>query len=174
MLFQQQQQGPFGWPMGPFIPVTPIIDDCDLFINSTVVGPPGPAGPTGPAGPEGPTGPAGATGPQGDPGPQGIPGPQGPPGTPGLVPTTIVTTTPFPAALTDYYLAVAVPIPTSIVLPVSPTGTVFIVKDVEGDAAINPITITASTTIDGAASALINTPFGALTFIFNGTEWNIV
>jgi hypothetical protein len=153
MLFQQQQQGPFGWPIGPFIPVAPIIDDCDLFINSNIVGPPGPPGP---------------------PGPQGDPGPQGPPGTPGLVPTTVVSVSPFNATLADYYLAVAVPIPASVILPVSPTGTVFVIKDIEGDAAINPITITASTTIDGAASAIINSPYGSITLIFNGVEWNIV
>jgi hypothetical protein len=151
---QQQQQGPFGWPIGPFLPVCPpIIDDRDLFINSNIVGPPGPPGP---------------------PGPQGNPGPIGPPGTPGLVPTTIVSISPFTATLADYYLAVAVPIPAFVILPASPTGTVFIIKDIEGDAAINPITITASTTIDGAASAIINSPYGSITLVFNGVEWNIV
>ena len=157
MFQQQQQQGPFGWPIGPFLPICPpIVDDRDLFINSNIVGPLGPAGPTGP------------TGPQGD------PGPTGPPGTPGLVPTTIVTISPFTATLTDYYLAVAVPIPASIILPVSLTGTVFVIKDIEGDAAINPITITASTTIDGNPSATINSPYGSITLVFNGVEWNIV
>lgn len=150
MLFQQQQQGPFGWPMGPFIPLVPIIDDSDLLINSTIVGPPGPAGPAGPT------------------------GPAGPPGIPGLVPVTEVTTTPFAADLTDYYLAVDVATPASVVLPVSPTGTVFVIKDIDGDAVANPITITASTTIDGSASAIINSPYGSITLIFNGTEWNIV
>jgi hypothetical protein len=61
-----------------------------------------------------------------------------------------------------------------VVLPVSPTGTVFIVKDAAGVASINPITVTATaSTIDGAASAIINTNYGSLTFIFNGIEWNI-
>jgi hypothetical protein len=154
---QQQQQGPFGWVTNPFLPICPpIIDDRDLFINSNIVGPPGPPGPPGP---------------QGNPGPIG---PQGPPGTPGLVPTTIVSVSPFTATLADYYLAVAVPIPASVILPISPTGTVFVIKDIEGDAAINPITITASTTIDGAASAIINSPYGSITLVFNGVEWNIV
>lgn len=153
MLFQQQGM-PFGWPMAPFIPInTPIIDDCDLFINSTVVGPPGPPGPPGPEGPV---------------------GPQGPPGTPGLVPTTVVTTTPFTASLADYYLAINVASATSVILPVSPVGTVFVIKDIDGDAITNPITITASTTIDGVASATINSPYGSITLIFNGTQWNIV
>jgi hypothetical protein len=147
---QQQQFMPFGWPLPAYLPLPPLIEDNDLFINSIINGQPGPPGPVGP------------------------PGPPGPPGTPGLVPTTVVTATPFTAALTDYYLAVDVAAPASIVLPVSPIGTVFIIKDVDGDAAINPITITASTTIDGAASATINSPYGSITLIFNGTEWNIV
>jgi hypothetical protein len=61
-----------------------------------------------------------------------------------------------------------------VVLPASVTGKVFIVKDAAGVAAINPITVTATgANIDGAASAIINTNYGSLTFIFNGTEWNI-
>jgi len=173
---QQIQSMPFGWPMAPFIPpVLPPIYPCfptsddDLYISNRtiVVGPPGPQGPTGPIGPTGPTG-------SGLQGPTGPTGPAGTPGIPGLVPTTIVTVSPFTATLADYYLAVAVAIPTSIVLPASPTGTVFVIKDVEGDAAINPITITASTTIDGAASAIINSPYGSVTLVFNGVEWNIV
>jgi hypothetical protein len=65
----------------------------------------------------------------------------------------------------------------SLVLPPAPTtGTVFIVKDVSGNASTNNITITVSggvVTIDGTNSALINTDYGALNFIFNGTEWNV-
>jgi hypothetical protein len=110
----------------------------------------------------------------GPPGPQGPQGTPGSPGTPGLVPVTNVTTTPYDALLTDYMIAVNVQGPSSVVLPASPTGTVFIVKDTSGTASTNPITITASTTIDGAANAIINTDYGSLTFIFNGTEWNIV
>ena len=155
-MYQNQALFP---PYYPLIPLTPIIEDNDLFINSIVNGQPGPPGPPGPSGP---------------PGPQGDPGPAGPPGTPGLVPTTIITTTPFTATLADYYLAVDVAAPASVILPASPLGTVFVIKDIDGDAATNPITITASTTIDGAASATINSPYGSITLIFNGTEWNIV
>lgn len=152
---QNQFQGPFGFPMAPFVTDSacfppPFINDCDLFISSTIIGPPGPPGPQGPI------------------------GPAGPPGTPGLVPVTVVTTTPFNATLANYMLAVDVASAASIVLPVSPIGTVFIVKDIDGDALTNPITITASTTIDGAASATINAPYGAIQLVFNGTEWNIV
>jgi hypothetical protein len=154
---QTQTQGPLGQMQSqllpPIFPIFPFVPDHDLFINSNIVGPPGPPGP---------------------PGPQGDPGPAGPPGTPGLVPTTIVTTTPFAATLANYYLAINVATPASVILPVSPTGTVFVIKDIDGDAITNPITITASTTIDGAASATINSPYGSITLIFNGVEWNIV
>ena len=146
---QQQQFMP--WVLPPYMPCYPtLLEDNDLFINSSIVGPPGPPGPGGP------------------------PGPPGPPGSPGLVPTTIITTTPFTAILTDYYLAVDVVGASSIILPVAPIGTVFIIKDISGDADVFPITITASTSIDGNANAIINVPYGSLTFIFNGTEWNIV
>ena len=132
----------------------PYIRDCDLFINSSI----GTAGPPGPPGPPGPVGPA------------------GPPGTPGLVPVTVVTETPYNATLEDYFIGVDVAAAASVVLPVSPTGTVFIVKDIDGDATTNPITITAAggVLIDGAASAIINAPYGGLQFVLNGTEWNIV
>jgi hypothetical protein len=153
---QMQQQTQTLAPLLPLFPVFPFIPDHDLFINNVGGGIPGPQGPPGPPGPQGPQ------------------GPQGDPGIPGLVPVTIVTTTPYLADLTDYYLPVTLAVPGSVVLPAAPTGTVFVVKDISGTANINPITITASTTIDGAASATINSPYGSLTFIFNGVEWNIV
>lgn len=157
----QTQIMPFSWPMFPYLQSAlpssygPYVNDCDLFITSTVVGPPGPPGPPGPVGPI---------------------GPQGDPGTPGLVPVTIVTETPYNVTLADYFIGVDVAAATSIVLPASPTGTVFIVKDIDGDAATNPITVTAvgGVLIDGSSSAIINSPYGALQFVFNGTEWNIV
>jgi hypothetical protein len=119
----------------------------DIFYNSSGVGPPGPPGPPGPA------------------------------GNPSPVAVTIVNTSPYIALPTDYDLAVTANavIPASVVLPVSPVGTVYIVKDTSGVANINPITVSAiASTIDGAVSATINSPYGSLTFIFNGTEWNIV
>jgi hypothetical protein len=66
-------------------------------------------------------------------------------------------------------------IPTSVVLPASPVGTVFIIKDAAGVASINPITVSAiASTIDGVAAATINANYGSITLIFNGIEWNIV
>ena len=110
-------------------------------------------------------------------GTSGPPGPPGPPGPVGLVPVTVVNTTPYNALLTDYDLAVTANavVPATVVLPVSPTGTVFVIKDAAGVASINSITVTAiAANIDGAAAALINTDYGSITLIFNGTEWNIV
>lgn len=153
---QQFQNLPFGFPMGPFVSgailAPPFVDDRDLFINSTVVGQ------------------------AGSPGPSGPPGAEGPPGTPGLVPTTIVSATPFTATLDDYFVAINVATAASVVLPISPAGTVFIIKDASGNSASNPITISdiAGALIDGFATALINAPYAALHLVFNGTEWNIV
>ena len=91
------------------------------------------------------------------------------------VPVTTVTETPYTALSTDYMLAVDVAAATVIQLPVSPTGTVFIIKDIDGDASVNTITVSGiGSTIDGSASALINVDYGSITLIFNGTEWNIV
>jgi hypothetical protein len=155
MLFQQQGM-PFSWPMAPFIPVTPIIDDCDLFINSNisnVVGPPGPPGPPGPVGPI---------------------GPQGPPGSLADVPVTTINTPTYTPDFNEYFLGVLYAGAVTITLPAGTIGKVYVVKDISGNAITNPITITASTTVDGATSATINSPYGSVTLIFNGTEWNIV
>lgn len=114
----------------------------------------------------------GSVGPIGPPGP---PGPPGGPGTIGLVPVTLVTTTPFTPTLSDYLLNVNVAGPSSIVLPVSPIGTVFIIKDISGAAFTNPITVTATAgTIDGTAIAVINVPFASLTVVYNGIQWIIL
>lgn len=153
-MYQHQSIIPLWYPL---LAEVPIINDCDLFINHSPIGPAGPPGPPGP------------------PGPSGAAGPPGPPGTPGLVSSTIVTTPIYEALSTDYFIGVNVAAPVVIVLPVSPIGTVFIVKDVDGDADTNPITITATDYfIDGAVSAVIDTPYGSVQLIFNGVEWSIV
>lgn len=141
-----------GFPQGGALAGIGGAGNDNINIGGGIIGPPGPSGPQGPA------------------------GPAGPPGTPGLVPVTIVTTTPYDAVLADYLIDVNVAEPSSIVLPVSPTGTVFIIKDISGAASTNPITVTASggALIDGSASALINTDYGSITLVFNGTEWSIV
>jgi len=100
-------------------------------------------------------------------------GPVGPAG--GLiVPVTLVTTTPFTPTQADYLLDVNVVGIASIVLPVSPVGKVFIVKNI--DTLYPPIIVSAvsGVLIDGSATANIVTAYESLTFIFNGTSWDII
>ena len=68
------------------------------------------------------------------------------------------------------------PVPVAVTLPLGVTGRVFNIKDGLGLASVvTPITITPTVgTIDGSATAVINAPFGALQFVFSGTEWKIL
>jgi len=137
----------------PAIPICPpFVDDCDLFINnistSTTPGPPGPPGPQ---------------------------GPPGPPGTPGLVPVTEVTTAEYTALSTDYFLCVLHAGQVIITLPIGILGTVYIVKDCDGNASpATPIIVQGTAQNVDIGTATINASFGSLTFIFNGTNWSIV
>jgi hypothetical protein len=55
------------------------------------------------------------------------------------------------------------------------SGLKHIIKDSTGQAGTNPITITPSgKNIDGVASKTINTPYGSIVIVYNGTEWNII
>jgi hypothetical protein len=96
-------------------------------------------------------------------------------GNPSPVAVTQVTTATYTATAQDYFLCVDVAAPVTITLPTGILGTVYIVKDCDGDAVTNPITIqgTGGELVDGS-TATINTNFGSLTFVFNGTEWSIV
>ena len=97
---------------------------------------------------------------------------------PGVLPVIIVTTSPFLASAADVFIGVnnTGAAPFSVVLPANPvTGKFYIIKDVSGTAAAFPITVTAvGHTIDGAASATINTNFGSITLVFNGVNWSVV
>jgi hypothetical protein len=137
------------------------------FINLGTIGQPGPPGPPGPAGP------------QGEQGIQGEPGPQGDPGLPSPVAVSIVDTSPYDVVEDiDYFVGVENNTGNTFVvnLPTTPdTGEVYIVKDILGNAGTDLISISGGAIlIDGAATAVINTDYGSLTFVFNGTEWNIV
>ena len=81
-------------------------------------------------------------------------------------------------AATDEVISVEVPGPVAVAvnLPAGVTGQVFYIKDGLGLAApATPITITpAAGTIDGAATATINAPFGSLTLVYSGVEWKIL
>ena len=96
-------------------------------------------------------------------------------GNPSPVTVTQVTTATYTATAQDYFLCVDVAAPVTITLPTGILGTVYIVKDCDGDAVTNPITVqgTGGELVDGA-TATINTPYGSISFIFNGTEWSIV
>ena len=161
---RQRQSMPFGWPMAPFIPAImpapivpfcpPVLDDCDLVINSNIIGPPGPPGP---------------------PGPQGEPGPQGPAGSLADVPVTLIDEATYSPDLTEYFLGVIYDGSVTITLPAGTLGKVYVVKDAVGDANTNPITVVASgSTIDSLANYVLNTDWGSISLIYNGIEWNVV
>jgi predicted dehydrogenase len=63
----------------------------------------------------------------------------------------------------------------TITLPTGILGTVYMVKDCSGNANNNNITIqgTGGQLVDGS-SATINSPYGSIQLIFNGSEWSIV
>lgn len=79
---------------------------------------------------------------------------------------------------TDEVVSIEVPGPVAVAvnLPAGVTGQVFYLKDGLGLAApATPITITpAAGTIDGAATATINAPYGSLTLVYSGVEWKIL
>jgi hypothetical protein len=77
---------------------------------------------------------------------------------------------------TDDVISVQVPGPVAVAvtLPAGVAGKVFTIKDALGLASVaTPITITpnGADTIDGAATATINTPFGSLTLVYDGGQW---
>ena len=80
--------------------------------------------------------------------------------------------------ITDDVVSIQVPgpVPVAVTLPAGVLGQEFTIKDGLGLAApATPITITATAgTIDGAATATINAPYGSLTFVYNGTPWLIL
>ena len=95
-----------------------------------------------------------------------------------LEPVRIATTTPDTVLATDSIVSyqLAAPGPVAVALPAGVTGTVYYLKDGTGDAATNPITITpnGAETIDDAATATINTNYGALTLAYTGAKWEII
>ncbi len=83
------------------------------------------------------------------------------------------------SAITDEVISVQVPGPVAVAvnLPAGLLGQVFTIKDGLGLAApATPITITPTgpDTIDGAATATINAPFGSLTIVFDGAQWILI
>jgi hypothetical protein len=98
-------------------------------------------------------------------------------GTP-LVTVTVATATPVTVVNADDVVSVEVTpaVAVTVNLPAGVTGQIFNIKDGLGLAAVaTPITITpAAGTIDGAATALINVPYGSVQLVYSGTEWKIL
>jgi hypothetical protein len=83
------------------------------------------------------------------------------------------------SAITDEVISVQVPGPVAVAvnLPAGVLGQVFTIKDGLGLATpATPITINpaGADTIDGAATATINAPFGSLTLVYDGTQWILI
>jgi hypothetical protein len=95
-----------------------------------------------------------------------------------IVAVRIATATPDTVLVTDEVVSIEVPGPVAVAvnLPAGVTGQVFNIKDGLGLAApATPITITpAAGTIDGAAVATIDAPYGSLTLVYSGVEWKIL
>lgn len=91
---------------------------------------------------------------------------------------TIASATPFGVINTDDVVSVEVTpaVPVAVNLPAGVLGTVFNIKDGLGLASVaTPITVTPLVgTIDGAATAVINVPYGSLQIIYSGVEWKIL
>lgn len=97
---------------------------------------------------------------------------------PDILTVAVVTTTPVGVVVTDEVISVEVPGPVAVAvnLPAGVTGQVFYIKDGLGLASpATPVTITPlAGTIDGAATATINVPYGALTLVYSGVEWKLL
>lgn len=95
-----------------------------------------------------------------------------------IVAVQIAVATPVTVTTADEVVSVEVPGPVAVAvnLPAGVTGQVFNIKDGLGLAsAATPITITpAAGTIDGAATATIDVPYGSLTLVYSGVEWKII
>lgn len=87
--------------------------------------------------------------------------------------TTYVTTTEYTVQPDDYYIGVDTAAPTTIILPTSTnSGRMIIIKDEDGDAEINPITVIGTVDND-AGGFIIQINNGAIQMIYrNG--WRIV
>jgi hypothetical protein len=91
---------------------------------------------------------------------------------------TSVTSTPYVASSTDYFLGVTTSsLAITIELPNAPaTGRTFVVKDSTGNAATNNITITTvggTVDIDGATTYVINTAYQSIGVLFDGSSYEI-
>jgi hypothetical protein len=186
----QYQLMPFGWPMPGYLPLPPIIDDRDLFINSVV------------------NGGAGTPGPQGEPGEPGTPGEPGvgivdaevtdnpgdlllllsdgtvinagqvvgPPGPAGANSCNVVTiTSDYTAQQTDCYIGAQLTTASTLVLPntVVP-GTCYCIKLEFGPPVGNRklvIQPESPSLINGVTNLTLTTPYQSVTVVYNNSNW---
>lgn len=196
----QQQIMPFSWPLPTYLPLPPIIEDNDLFINSVVTGgAPGPTGPAGPTGPTGPTGPQGVagvsiTGATVSPnpgnlilelsdgstidagtvvGPTGPQGPAGPSG--GTTRRTVTIVQDYVASYDDYYIGADLFDAAKVTLPNGVVdGTEYVIKLQYGAPVGNrklTIEATAPALLNGVTSLTLNTPYQVVSVIYNNGNW---
>lgn len=95
-----------------------------------------------------------------------------------IAPTVVTTASPYTALTTDCVIisnkAVAGAGTINLCATLQ-TGRVVIIKDGKGDANSNNITVQGNgKNIDGASSKVINTAYGVLRVIYNGTEWSTI
>lgn len=183
----QQQLMPYGWITPVFVPLPPIIDDKDLFINSVVNSNAGPLGPPGPPGADG----VSIVSAEVEPNPGnliitlsdgtvinagnviGPPGPPGPPGESIRNTTTIFEN--YKAKSTDYYIGAYLLDAATLTLPndVEP-GTEYAIKLEFGAPVGNRkllIQPEAPALINGVTSLTLNTPYQSLNVIYNNGNW---
>jgi len=192
----QYQTMPFGWPLPGYLPLPPIIDDRDLFINSVVNGGAGTPGPEGPPGPQGETG-VGVAGAEVSPnpgdllilltdgtiinagpvvgpaGPQGDPGPPVPGGSCNCATTTI--TEDYLATEKDCYIGAQLKEKATVTLPGSvAAGTKYTIK-LEFGAPVGNRKLTVQpespALINGVTAITMTTPYESVSVIYNNDNW---
>jgi hypothetical protein len=186
----QYQTMPFGWCLPPYLPLPPLIDDRDLFINSVVSGGAGTPGPAGPQGPQGVAG-VGVAGAEVTDNPGdllllltdgtivnagNVIGPTGPPGPSGscsCVTTTI--TEDYLATEKDCYIGAQLKEKATVTLPNSvASGTKYTIK-LEFGAPVGNRKLTvqpeAPALINGVTAITMTTPYESLNVIYNNGNW---
>jgi len=89
----------------------------------------------------------------------------------------VATSTPIAlSAITDYSVGVNVGSASSVVLPAGTDGQIFVVFDASGAAATNNITITGTggQLINGGASYVVSTNYGAVSLQFIVSGWTVI
>ena len=189
----QYQTMPFGWPLPGYLPLPPIIDDRDLFINSVVNGGAGTPGPEGPPGPQGEAG-VGVASAEVTPNPGdllllltdgtiinagpviGPPGPPGPPGPGGGCSCTTTTITEdYCATEKDCYIGAQLKEKATVTLPNTvAAGTKYIIK-LEFGAPVGNRKLTVQpespALINGVTAITLTTPYESVSVIYNNGNW---